>query len=79
MPLDRSAFVVGDRLARQPSPAVPIEQIRVRTLRDQAKPWRNRGKLYRIEARAAGAPSRSWMSAAWTTAPTSSPPVSVTM
>ena len=37
MPLDRSAFVVGDRLTRQPGPAAPIEQIRVRALRDQMR------------------------------------------
>ena len=37
MPLDRGALVVGNQLARQPCPAAPVEQIRVRTLRDQMR------------------------------------------
>src|SRR5512132_3564310 len=44
-----------------------------------AKTWRSHGKALRIELRSEGAPSRSWISAAWTTAPTSSPLVSVRM
>src|SRR5512132_2739537 len=44
-----------------------------------AKTWRSHGKALRIELRSEGTPSRSWISAAWTTAPTSSPLVSVRM
>ncbi len=44
-----------------------------------AKTWRRRGKWRGMAANTAGAPSRSWMSAPWTTTATSRPPVSVRM
>ena len=37
MPLDREPLIVGHRLARQPVPAAAVEQIGMRTLRDQVR------------------------------------------
>ena len=37
MPIDRALFVIRQRLAGQPFAAAPIEQIGVRTLRDQVR------------------------------------------
>ena len=37
MAVDRLPFVVGQRLARQPCPPRPIEQVRVRTVRNEMR------------------------------------------
>ena len=47
--------------------------------KDMAQTWRNQGNGWRIEASRLGAPSRSWMSAAWICAATRCPAVSVMM